>query len=198
MGSAAKITGEQKWWLSASGSARGPYSTAYVVAILLTNKIPTGTLACPAGTEEWRAVRQWPEFSEYVADLPPNVPPQSYPNIRELGLGSRHLQRAIAAALVKYALSVISICMGPAETSGVKAFLDMIVGLLLITVSPYLIYAVWKTSKALNASLIWLLVACPWLGLLGAFVFSRRANRLLRAAGIKVGLMGPAVLDLPA
>jgi hypothetical protein len=45
---------EHKWRLRVAGSARGPYSQAYILAALLTDKLPSTVSACLIDTGDWR------------------------------------------------------------------------------------------------------------------------------------------------
>jgi hypothetical protein len=201
MASAMHATGDPKWWISEDGSPRGPHSTAYIIARLLTSTITAETLACLAGTEEWRPVARWSTFSQYVQRIP-RVPDQTAVSIRDVGLALRHLQLAILGCLIVHALSLVamvaeSLTSGAVGARGLVDLLNTIVGFGFLTVYPYLFYSVWKVIKASQASMWWLLTICPWLGLFGLFVLSRQTSTMLNDAGIRLGLMGPRVEDLP-
>lgn len=58
---------EHKWRLRVDGSARGAYSQAYILAALLTDKLPCTMSACRIGTTVWRPISEWPEFAPFLS-----------------------------------------------------------------------------------------------------------------------------------
>ncbi len=197
----SKLTDKRRWWIGVNGSAQGPFGSAYIAAVLLTNRIPRETLVCVTGTEEWRPLIQWPEFSRYFDDLPPSLPHSARPNLQELGLALRHLKRAILSCLIIYALSIIAMITESRamEISTIRPVVDLLntlVGLAIFVLFPYLFYSVWKLVKAADMSLWWLLAVFPWLGLFGLFFLSYKASAALKEAGVRVSLMGPKIADL--
>jgi hypothetical protein len=71
-------------------------------------------------------------------------------------------------------------------------------GLLLVLTIPYEVYSVWRVRRALRLSWFWYAAAFPWLGLLVAAFLDTKVSRMLKSSGVKVGLLGPRIRDLPA
>jgi hypothetical protein len=70
-------------------------------------------------------------------------------------------------------------------------------------VIPFQLYSVYKLSRALQmstgASVAWLVaMLIPLVGLICLLVLNGKATRVLKQAGIRVGLMGTRGVDLPA
>jgi len=200
MTSASRSTTERQWWIGVDGSAQGPYGSAYIVAVLLTNRLSREALACVTGTEEWRPLTQWSDFSGYIDELPPSLPRSAGPNIREIGLALRHLRRAILGCVIMYLLSIITMIAEPKATDMTTLrpaidLLNTLVGLSVFVLFPYVFYSIWKLVSASDMSPWWLLAVFPWLGLFGLFFLSHKASTALKEAGVKVGLLGPKLAD---
>src|ERR1700733_384209 len=201
MTSGSRLTTKRKWWIGVDGTVHGPYGSAYIVAVLLTKRIPREALACVAGTEEWRPLTQWSDFSAYIDELPPSLPHSICPNIQDVGLALRHLRRAILGCVIMYLLSIIAMSAeSKAEMTPPPPAIDLLntlVGLSVFVLFPYVYYSIWKLVKASDMSLWWLLAVFPWLGLFGLFFLSHKASTALKQAGVEVGLMGPKLADRP-
>ena len=52
-----------RWWLSLDGDADGPHSYAYIVACLKAGQINPSALACPEGSQQWKTLQEWPQFT---------------------------------------------------------------------------------------------------------------------------------------
>jgi GYF domain 2 len=74
-----EIDGRRRWWLGEDGQVEGPYGASYIVVAIKTGKLTPNVLACLVGTQEWRAVADWPEFRPIGASIPPPLPTQNRP-----------------------------------------------------------------------------------------------------------------------
>jgi O-antigen ligase len=86
---------------------------------------------------------------------------------------------------------------------GVLAGIFGLVPVLLIVIWPFHLYCYWRITSALQIEtgakiFCMLLMLVPLVNLITLLIFNGKATRALRGAGIKVGLMGPKIADLPA
>jgi hypothetical protein len=71
--------------------------------------------------------------------------------------------------------------------------------LLLVLTIPFQVWAAYNLSKKLNLRLAWLwtiLTIIPLIGLIVLLVINSKATSALRAAGVRVGLLGANLNDL--
>jgi hypothetical protein len=78
---------EHKWRLRVAGSARGPYSQAYILAALLTDKLPSTVSACLIDTGDWRPLSEWPEFAPFLSQTTRAAPDHKSSGTRGNRLG---------------------------------------------------------------------------------------------------------------
>ena len=100
-------------------------------------------------------------------------------NVRAVGLAQRRLLWAILASIVGWLLLP-----------------------LLVLAIPYQLYAVFKLSKVLNLTTFTLVmyfisIFLPVVSLICLVRLNSNATVILQLNGIRVGLMGPKVSDLP-
>jgi len=62
-----------QWWLGADGKTNGPHSHAFIESGLKTGAISPTTFACQVGQQNWKPVREWPEFA--LTKLVPSAAP---------------------------------------------------------------------------------------------------------------------------
>jgi uncharacterized RDD family membrane protein YckC len=75
----AHSDGTRQWWLGEDGQVKGPYAAPFVVVAMKTGKLPPNALACLVGTQEWRAVADWPDFRPILKLSPPPLPIEHRP-----------------------------------------------------------------------------------------------------------------------
>ncbi len=64
----------RQWWLGEDGNVKGPYAAPFVVIAIKTGKLRANALACLVGTQEWRALAEWPDFKPVLGPTPPPLP----------------------------------------------------------------------------------------------------------------------------
>ncbi|MBI1249452.1 hypothetical protein GC197_16630 [bacterium] len=74
----------QRWWLSTTGKAQGPFSEQHVLDALKSGEVPVTTHACPVGGTQWKLVGQWPPFAEMMPPATEVVPPPPTPPVSHL------------------------------------------------------------------------------------------------------------------
>jgi hypothetical protein len=123
--------------------------------------------------------------------------------VRDVALAQRRVMWVILAAL----LLVISFAFGWAlprsmsRTELVVAVVFLIGARLAIVV--FMMMGVYKLTRAMGASttksvLAMLSMLVPYIGLIVLLVVNQRATKLLTKSGLKVGLMGVRLADIPA
>ena len=83
------------------------------------------------------------------------------------------------------------------------SFIGLLVPLGMLVTIPFQLYCVFRLAKAFGMSsgraTVWLLAMfIPVVSLICLLVLNARATRTLRNYGVKVGLMGARMADLPA
>ena len=86
---------------------------------------------------------------------------------------------------------------------GVLAGFFGIIPILFIVIIPLHLYCIWKIASALQIEtgakiFCMFLMFIPLVNLMTLLILNGKATRALRDAGIKVGLMGAKIADLPA
>jgi len=76
------------------------------------------------------------------------------------------------------------------------------ISFLQIIAIPFLIYGVFRLARSLGLHIVETIVYCvllviPIIGILALWNLINKATKILHAKGIKVGVMGPIVEDLP-
>jgi len=79
---------------------------------------------------------------------------------------------------------------------------SFITPVLLLLIALFLCYCVYRLARSLRLNIIVsviyvLLVIIPIIGILALYNLTNKATIILRAKGIRVGIMGPSVKDLP-
>ena len=139
--------------------------------------------------------------------MPPVIPlqyttPMPTSAVRGVGLAQRRLMWVILGAI----LLTISLVAGGAITSAVSGPAAIVVLAVMLLVRLALIALMMICVYQMTAALGWSMagrvvcVVCmiiPLVGLILLLVVNQSATNLLRRAGVRVGLMGPRVGDLP-
>lgn len=85
---------------------------------------------------------------------------------------------------------------------GVLAGIFGLIPILLVITIPFHLYCTWRITSALQIEtgakiFCMLLMLIPLVSLITLLILNGKATRALQGAGIKVGLMGAKVADLP-
>ena len=119
------------------------------------------------------------------------------PNIRKVGLAQRLLIWVMLASIVVMLASMVGAAL-------VVGSLDahLVVPAMIMTI-PFQLYCVYKLAKALDMAtgiaVLWLVsMLIPLVSLVCLLVLNGKATRTLKSAGIRVGLMGASVAELPS
>ncbi len=181
-------------YLAIQGQSVGPYPPDRVWTMLDRGEITRDTPAWYEGLADWTTVGQ--VLDALPAQVPPPAPPPPAPEGDAPAFGRREL-REIARS---QSLLMWAVLCGILGTLLVRMF-----PLLLPIALPILgfeIYALVRLGKALRISTVFIVLSCilliaPCISLIVLVIFSIKASRVLKDAGIRVGLMGAREEDLP-
>jgi hypothetical protein len=121
--------------------------------------------------------------------------------IRKVGLAQRRIMWIILVAI----LLIISFVFGAAITPHNGPAMFLVFGLLTVIRLAFIVFmmiGVYQLAAALEAGTLACVLYCiamiiPCINLIVLLVVNQQATTLLKRHGIKVGLMGASVADLP-
>ena len=127
--------------------------------------------------------------------------PRRDPMVRKVGLAQRRIMWVILAAI---ALTV-SFAVGAAITPQSGPAMFVVIGVLALcrlAIFVLMVIGVYQLASALEAGTVACVLYCigmiiPCINLIILLVVNQQATNLLKRNGIKVGLMGASVADLP-
>lgn len=184
-------------YLAIDGQSKGPFTLAQVRESMAKGEATRDTPAWHEGLAEWTTLG--PILDAAGGTPPPAVPlapPVAVP--AEVGTGefSKDELRQICKSqnLLMYAV-----------LAGFSAYLLVkipVIGLVLVLViAAFEIYAVYKLGSALRINPVLVIVLClcmfiPCVSLLLLVLLSGRASKVLKANGVRVGIMGGNIDDI--
>jgi len=185
-------------YLAIDGQSKGPFTLAQVRDSFAKGEITRDTPAWYTGLAEWTTLGP---ILDAAGDVPPPaapLPSTPFTPVEAVGTGefSKDELRQICKSqnLLMYAVLV-----------GVSAYFLVhipVVGLLLVlAIAAFEIYAVYQLGTALRINTVLVIILClcmfiPCISLLLLVLLSGRASKLLKANGVRVGLMGGNIDDI--
>ena len=180
-------------YLAIDGQSKGPYTQAQVRDMLARGEISPQTLAWYDGQAEWTAVGQLLGVAAGGAAIPPTPPPMAASPVTP-GAFTKDELRHIAKSQNLLMWSVLA---------GFSAFFVAHIPLLglplVLAIVVFEIYALYTLGTALRLPLVWLMCVgmfIPCVSLIILVLVSARASTILKAAGVRVGLMGGRAEDI--
>jgi hypothetical protein len=182
-------------YLAIGGESKGPFTLAQVRELLAKGEITRDTPAWYAGLAEW--ITLGPILDAVGGAPPPAVPPPVAPafaatageftkdELRHICKSQNLLMYAVLAGFSAYFLVHIPV-----------------VGLLLVlTIAAFEIYTVYQLGTALRIGTVLVVVLClcmfiPCISLILLVLMSGRASKILKANGVRVGIMGGNIDDI--
>ena len=179
-------------YLAIDGQSKGPYTQAQVRDMLARGEISPQTLAWYDGQAEWTAVSQ---LLGAVAGVPaPAMPSPATALPATPGAFTKDELRHIAKSQNLLMWSVLA---------GFSAFFVVHIPLLglplVLAIVVFEIYSLYTLGTALRLPLVWLMCVgmfIPCVSLIILVLVSARASKLLKAAGVRIGLMGGNADDI--
>lgn len=199
-------------YIVVQGESKGPFTRAQVQEMLARGEITPETLAWRDGMANWVPLAQLIGAAAPVAAPPPapaaGVAPAVELSSSPLGYSRDELRHlATSQGLLMWAVLANILCGVAAKVvPPMVPHGNLIVGLLLIamglSVIIFTIYAVVRLGTDLRYPTWAIVLYClsvfiPCVSLICLVVLTVQASKVLKAAGVRVGLMGGRVDDIP-
>ena len=176
-----------RWFYSEDGKQVGPVSEEELAA-QFRNGRPMKTLVWSQGMAEWKTARDVPAFAPPGSEPPP-VPDASTQSVRKAPTDPWTTPELLEVA--KYQKYI--------QWLVVARLLAMFIPHATVITTVIGIYFIYKLAAALRSTVAWLYIIVafiPLIGLLALLHLVVSATKILRANGVRVGIMGARMEDL--
>jgi GYF domain 2 len=186
-------------YLVIDGQSKGPFTQAQARDMLAKGEVTSETLAWYDGLPEWKPAGQLLGAAAAAAPVPPtpSASPVSAPataspvtpgaftkdELRHIAKSQNMLMWAVLAGFVAFFIAHIPLLGLP----------------LVLAIVAFQIYALYTLGTALRLPLVWLMCVgmfVPCVSLIILVVVSAKASTILKAAGVRVGIMGGNADDI--
>jgi len=192
-------------YLAVNGQSKGPYTLAQVRESLAKSEISRETPAWYEGLAEWTTLGAVLDSAGVPAGVPPPAPGHgvmvapaasvaaggfTVDQLREIARGQNLLMWAVAANIAgNVTLRVLS-------DQGLLIILPIAVAIL-----AFMFYSLSRLTSAMRYSTVAIVFLClamfiPCVSLIILVILSGQASKVLKAAGVRVGLMGARADDI--
>jgi hypothetical protein len=183
-------------YLAVNGQRLGPYTLDQLRQSLARNEIARDTPAWHDGLPAWVPLERILATTEVPPPVPGAVLPASLvaehsftpDQLREIARSQNLLMWSILAGILSFFISF-------ALRQGVP-----IIGFLFsLGVIVFEVVALYRLGRSLRMTAPWLycpLLIIPLVGLITLVIISGRASRVLKAYGVRIGLMGGKISDI--
>lgn len=182
----------REWYYATGNQPAGPVPEAELTALLRSGKVGPQTLVWAEGMAGWVEARTVPELTGVTPEVlpPPAAGQAERAGAAVTGPGAGEWSREELIAVARYQKNIQWLVL-----VGLLLLFVPFGNLLLGLVGLFFIYHLARALRSRVAILYVVAAFIPLLGLLSLLRLVTRATRVLRAAGIRVGVMGARMED---